>query len=129
MAIVAVAALATTGCGSSGKDLADVKPCLTKLGMKVESSPKSDSDVRKGLFAATDITDSNVKDFTFVMAAYVKNEDRIKEFKEKSETFAKDAASDGKLKVESGVDGDYVWVVGGAKGGEVFDDARDCVKP
>jgi hypothetical protein len=130
LVVVLSAALLAAGCGSGGKDIADVKSCLKKLDMTVEGAPKDDKDVREGVFATSNLTgDDAAKDFTFAMAANVKDEDRIEDFEKQSKDFGKSAAADGKLEIKSGSDGEYVWVAGGAKGSGTLDDARDCVEP
>lgn len=140
MLMVLTATLVAAGCGgSSGKDIASVKSCLKDLKLSVEEAPDTDNDVKEGVFATTDLTALAAdggkdaakapEEFTFAMAAHVKDASKVKDFQKESEEFAKTASSDGKLEFETGVDGTYVWVAGGAKGSAAFDDARGCVKP
>ena len=125
---VLATALFAAGCGSDGKDIADVKSCLKDAKLKVEDL-KEDKDVKSGVFASTDLTKVEDGEFTFAMAAHVTSESAIKEFKKESEAFRKTSGAEDKLDFETGVDGKYAWVAGGAKDTDDYKDARACVKP
>ena len=132
-----VLGLLAAGCGGSGKDIGGVRSCLEDLKLTVESSPEDDADVKEGVFATTDLSagiadsskDTTDQEFTFALAAIVKDKDSVDKFEAKSKDFAKSASSDGKLEFESGTHGDYVWVAGGEQGSDSFDKVKDCVKP
>lgn len=128
LAIPLLAMLVATGCGAEGKDIKDVKACLGKVKLKTEDLPK-DKDVETGVFATTDLAKVKEEEFTFALAAHVKSEDAVKQFQDESKAFSKTAGTDKKLDFETGVDGRYVWVAGGAKDTDDFKDARACVKP
>lgn len=137
VATIGALAVLAAGCGGSSTSIPDVKTCLEKLDLNVEASPKDDKDVKEGVFATTDLSagltggskDTSGQEFTFALAAIVKDQDSVKAFEKKSTEFAKSASSDGKLEFESGTDGDYVWVAGGEQGSDAFDDVKACVKP
>lgn len=123
-----LAMLLASGCGAEGRDIADVKACLGKVDLKVENLPK-DKDVETGVFATTDLAKVKEEEFTFALAAHVKSEKAVSQFQDESKAFSKTAGADKKLDFETGVDGKYVWVAGGAKSTKDFKDARACVKP
>lgn len=128
LAIPLLAMLVATGCGSEGKEMSDVKACLKNAKLTVEDLPK-DTDVETGVFATTDLTKVEDEEFTFALAAHVKSEKAVKSFQDKSTEFSETAGADQKLDFETGTDGRYVWVAGGAKDTDDFTDARACVKP
>jgi hypothetical protein len=136
MLMVLTATIVAAGCGSDGKDIESVTSCLEGLKLSVEASPDDDKDVEEGVFATTDLAALASKDagkepdeFTFAMAAHVKDVSKVEDFQKESEEFAKTASADGKLEFKTGTDGTYVWVAGGAKGSDSFKDARGCVEP
>ena len=128
VAIPLIAMLVASGCGAEGKEIADVKSCLSKAKLKAEDLPK-DKDVETGVFATTDLAKVEDEEFTFALAAHVKSEEAVKQFQQESKEFSKTAGADQKLDFETGVDGTYVWVAGGAKDTDDFKDARACVEP
>ena len=128
MSLIATVAFVAAGCGSDGKDIADVKACLKKAGLTVEELDK-DKDVKSGVFASTDLSKVEDGEFTFAMAAHVTSDKAITEFKKESEDFRKSSGATDKLDFETGVDGKYAWVAGGAKSTKDYKDARACVKP
>ena len=128
LAIPLLAMLVATGCGADGKEMQDVKACLKDAKLTVEDLPK-DKDVKSGVFATTDLTKVEDEEFTFALAAHVKTDDAVKNFQDESTKFAETAGADQKLDFETGVDGRYVWVAGGAKDTDDFKDARACVEP
>ena len=105
-----------------------MKACLKDAKLTVEDLPK-DKDVKSGVFATTDLTKVEDEEFTFALAAHVKTDDAVKNFQDESTKFAETAGADQKLDFETGVDGRYVWVAGGAKDTDDFKDARACVEP
>jgi hypothetical protein len=121
-------ALLAAGCGSEGKEIEDVKSCLAEVKLTVEDLPK-DKDVTSGVFATTDLTKVEDEEFTFALAAHVKSDGAVKQFQDESKDFSKTAGADQKLDFETGVDGRYVWVAGGAKDTDDYKDARACVEP
>ena len=128
MVVLGIAVLAA-GCGGSTKSIADVQACLKKVeGMTVEKAPAKDSGVEEGVFATTDLTKGGKGDFTMAMAANVKSEKDVKTFQEQSKEFAGTDKTDKTFAVETGVDGKYVWVAGGAKDSETYKASLDCVK-
>jgi hypothetical protein len=126
--LVLFASLVATGCAAGKKEIPDVKSCLKDAGMKVEPFDKTEKQVKEGVFATTDLTKGDHDTFTLAVAAYVKNEKTVDEFKDDVKDFS-DALSVGKRKlvIDSDVDGDYVWVVTGVKEDKVFKAAVDCV--
>lgn len=120
--------LVVGGCGADGKDIQEVKACLKGANLTVEELPK-DTDVTTGVFATTDLTKVEDEEFTFALAAHVKSDEAVKNFQKESTEFATTAGADKKLDFETGVDGRYVWVAGGAKDTDDFKDARACVEP
>lgn len=126
--VLLFAAAFVAGCGEDGKTVKDVRSCLSGLELTVEALPK-DSSVSSGVFATTDLTKVDKEEFTFALAAHVKSDKAVKQFQDESEEFAKSAGADQKLDFETGVDGRYVWVAGGAKDTDDFKAARGCVKP
>jgi hypothetical protein len=134
LVIVATALLACgcSGIGSSGKDVSKVSSCLKGVKLNVENSKKSDKSVKEGVFATSDLTKGDAKNITIAVAAVVKSDDTIKEFEKQNKDFGEklkqgDTGKD--LKVESGSDGRYVWVVMGNPSKDTYGKAKDCVKP
>ena len=142
LTVILVAALVASGCGGSGKDIADVQSCLKKLELDVQKLP-ADKDVESGVFAtsklpgaapivpAADKGDDGAAtdEFTFALAAHVKSDKAVDQFQKDSEEFGKASSTDDKLDVRSGSDARYVWVVGGDSSTDSFKDAKDCVEP
>ena len=132
--VIAAAALLAAGCGGT-PDIDEVSGCLEGLGLTVEPANEDDPQVETGVFATTDLAgasqdpESDAAEFTFALAAVVKDEDSIDTFEDQSREFAESASEGGKLEFESGTDGRYVWVAGGEQGSDAFDDAKDCVQP
>jgi hypothetical protein len=136
MLMVLTAMIVAAGCGGSGKDIESVERCLKDMKLSVEKSPDTDKDVEDGVFATTDLagiaakgSDAKSDEFTFAMAAHVKDESKVGDFQKESKEFAKTASADGKLEFKTGTDGTYVWVAGGAKGSDAYRDALGCVEP
>lgn len=128
LAVPILAALVAAGCGTDGKEIDDVTSCLKDAKLTVEDLPK-DKDVTEGVFATTDLTKVEDAEFTFALAAHVKTDAAVTNFQDESKKFADTAGADQKLDFETGVDGRYVWVAGGAKDTDDFTDARACVEP
>lgn len=130
IALVAVLALAVAGCGGGTKDIAEVQACLEKAGMSVDPVEKGDEKVSEGVFATTDLSKGG-DDLTLAVAAIVKSEETVDEFEQDTKEFSKSlSVGEQKLKIDSGTEGRYVWVVTGAtKDDSVYDKARDCVQP
>ncbi len=126
--VVLLASIVAAGCGSEGKDIADVTACLKEAKLVVEPiDPQKDKDVESGVFATTDFSKLDDPDFRFAMAAHVTSEAAIERFQKKSSEFAKEAGDD--IDFTTGVDGRYAWVAGGAKGNDDIPTIRECVKP
>lgn len=129
-AVLAVAALVAAGCGGGTKDIAEVEKCLKDAGFQVEAFTKEDKKVSDGVFATTDLTKGDRDNFAFAVAATVKSEDTVDEFQKDTEEFSKTlSVGEQKLKIDSGTEDKYVWVVGGAKQDDLYDKARSCVAP
>lgn len=124
IAAVSAAALIASGCAGGAKSIKDVKSCLKKVGgMKLESAEKNRKEVKEGVFASH----FDTKDPTNVLvaiAADVKSSKDVKKFNKEVKAASK---QDKKMKVSSGSDGTYVWMVAGKKGSK-FTKAEDCVK-
>lgn len=124
------ATMVAAGCGGGTKSIADVQSCLKGVkGLTVDKAPASDKGVDEGVFATTDLSKGAEGDFTMAMAAVVKADKDVKTFQDQSKEFAAADKSDKKFAVKTGVDGKYVWVVGGASDSDTFKEARDCVEP
>jgi hypothetical protein len=129
--VLATAALVASGCGSSGKDVSKVSSCLKDLKLNVENAKKSDKTVKDGVFATSDLTKGDAKNITIAVAAVVKSDDTIKAFEKQNKEFGdklKQGDTGKDLKVESGSDGRYVWVVMGNPSKSTYGKAKDCVK-
>lgn len=124
-------ALVVAGCAGSGeKDIAEVEACLQDAGLKVEAFNERDKKVEEGVFATTDLTKGDRDEFAFAVAARVKSEETVEEFQKDTEEFSKTlSVGEQKLRIDSGAEDRYVWVVGGAKQDGAYDEARDCVAP
>lgn len=127
--LIAFTVVVAAGCGSEGRDIGEARACLEKLGLNVDSPAKSDKDVEEGLFATSDFEQAGEGDFTFAVAAHVRNEAAVERFQQESREFSKSVSADDKLQIESGTDGSYVWVAGGSADSDAVSDARDCVEP
>ncbi|MEO6866944.1 MAG: hypothetical protein ABI200_02880, partial [Gaiellales bacterium] len=118
-------------CSSDPPEIKDVTKCLKDLKLNVEDAPGDDKDVREGVFASTDVTAAGADPtkLTIALAALAKNDKAVKEFEKESKNFSKELAkSDGeKVEIESGTDGNYVWVVMGDKKDKTYAKAKDCV--
>ena len=127
--LLLVATVVATGCSAGAKEISDVRACLKDAGMKVEPFEKAEEEVREGVFATTDLAKGDHDTFTLAVAAYVKSEKTVDEFQKDVKDFSK-ALQVGKRKlvIDSDVDGDYVWVVTGAKEDKLFKDAVACVE-
>jgi hypothetical protein len=129
LAALSVAAFAS-GCGGA-KDVAEVKSCLKDLKLNVDSAGKTDKKVEEGVFATSDLTKGDAKDITIAVAARVKKDGTVKEFEKDNTAFAdqlKKSERGKDLKVESGTEGRYVWVVMGDASNDTYKKAKDCVE-
>jgi hypothetical protein len=127
--LVSSSLLVLAGCGGGGTpDIAEVRTCLEKLDLKVEDPPAKDNEVEEGVFATTDLATAAEGEFTFAMAAIVKDEGSVKTFQDEAKKLTDAIAEDDKIKVETGTDGTYVWVAGGAEE-QAIKDVRGCVEP
>lgn len=135
IATVVVTAILLAGCGGSGGNgdapsVKDVTACLKDMGLKTQPSGKDDKDVVEGVFGTSDTSDGKVTNFVMALGAVAVSDKTVKEFEKSSKDFAEqDLGTKEKLKVESGSEGRYVWVVAAAEGSDQLGDARDCVKP
>jgi hypothetical protein len=126
--LVSSSLLIAAGCGSGTPDIAETRTCLEKLNLTVEDPPAKDNEVKEGVFATTDLTKAAEGEFTFAMAAIVKDEGSVKTFEDEAKKLADAIAEDDKIKVETGTDGTYVWVAGGADD-KAIKSVRGCVEP
>jgi hypothetical protein len=143
MMVLLGCALLAAGCGGTddGRDIASVRACLEGLGLNVEAPPADDEDVEEGVFATTDLSaasgpgdgenegEAAEAEFTFALAAIVTSEEARTRFREESSQFAETTDQDGRLSFESGSEGNYVWVAGGERDSDQFDEVLGCVKP
>jgi hypothetical protein len=127
---VLLVSLFAAGCGGS-KDISEVSSCLKDAKLDVENAKKIDEKVKEGVFATSDLKKGDAKDITIAVAAIVKSDDTIKDFEKQNKDFVDQLAKSdsGKgLKVESGTDDRYVWVVMGNPDKDGFKKAKDCVE-
>lgn len=131
-AVLLTTALVATGCGgSSPKTIADIEGCLKVAKLKTERAAKGDARVEEGVTGTADAEEQ--KDFVLAIAARTKTQKDLDEFEKQTKEFTKQVessdASKGKLEIESGTEGKYVWVVAGGEKGATYDKAKACVQP
>ncbi len=132
--VIAAATLLASGCGGT-PEISTVSGCLEELGLNVEPSGADEPLVEEGVFAVTDLAAPTedpaaaTSELTFGLAAVAVDDEAVTKFRDKAKEFGETTAKGGDVEFESGTDGRYVWVAGGAKGSEAFEDVRDCVRP
>ena len=126
--LLLLASFVAAGCGSSEKDISEVRSCLKDAGMKVSKFPEKEQNVEDGVFATTDLSQGTQSKLTLAIAAYVKSEKTVDKFQKDVKDFSKAlSVGEQKLIIDSDVDGKYVWVVTGASEDKVYKDAIACV--
>jgi hypothetical protein len=126
--LLVLASFVAAGCGSSSKDIGEVRSCLKDAGMKVSKFPEKEQQVDEGVFATTDLSKGTQSKLTLAIAAYVKSEKTVDKFQKDVKDFSKAlSVGEQKLVIDSDVDGRYVWVVTGASEDKVYKDAIACV--
>lgn len=135
--VLLTAILLGSGCDGGGagagatteEDIAAVRSCLTEAKLKVEAFSEEDKKVTEGVFATTDLSKGDRKEFTFAIAALVESEKTVEEFERDTKEFSETLSmGEQKLVVDSGTEGRYVWVVGGASKDATYEAAHDCVQ-
>jgi hypothetical protein len=128
LAVLLIATVVASGCGSEGKSISSVKSCLKKAKFTTESATKSDKDVKEGV---SGMASASQDELAIALAATVNKDKDVKTFQKQVDSLTKQLKDQDKDKYQfkNGVDGKYVWVVAGVKKSKTFDKGLACVQP